>query len=65
MSEDILFVGNQSMVRNVTLLSPITVIANQSTVGQSGDTTLILKVDNEDEDAKDVCMMITVQVSIL
>ena len=43
---------------NVTLLSPLTLIAQKSDAGSS----LVLKMDDADEETANVCMMITVQV---
>lgn len=43
---------------SVTLLSPLTLIANGTGAGSS----LILKMDNTDDETRNTCMMITVQV---
>jgi len=65
LSKEIHLSSNQSTQGSVSLLEPLTVVADQSTFGWGSDSTLLLKVDNDDESSKDICMMITVQVSNL
>ena len=48
----------ETVETNVTLLSPLTLIAQKSDAGSS----LVLKMDDADEETANVCMMITVQV---
>jgi len=63
LSKEIHLSNNQSTQGSVSVLEPLTVVADQSTFGWGNDSTLLLKVDNDDESSKNICMMITVQVS--
>ena len=63
---DLVLVNNQSLERNISSFSPMTILVDQNFfIGKESLEVVMLTVDNLDEDSRDVCIMISVQVKFV
>jgi hypothetical protein len=58
-------INNQSLERNITSSSPMTILVDQNFFTDKSSQVLMLTVDDVDNKTGEVCMMISVQVRII
>jgi hypothetical protein len=61
--DDLLVEREDYFFRNITTLSPLTFLVEDESLFSDKHSIFQLIVDNHDENTKDVCMMISIQVS--
>ena len=62
---DLVLVNNQSLERNISSFSPMTILVDQNFFKGKESEVIMLTVDNINEESRDVCIMISVQVKFV